>query len=130
MKKIYVFSMAMAAMTMAACSNDDEMAAMQGNSTGLIDYEISVPSPVVSTKSNAEGLVGNDGNKNPWINGDKLRMFATDYDQAVSGTFIAYQGAHQINRELAYSTSLKGWEYSDGVDPVTVSTNYCKWVKP
>ena len=126
MKKIYVFSMAMAAMTMAACSNDDEMAAMQGKSTGLIDYEISVPSPVVSTKSNAEGLVGNDGNKNPWINGDKLRMFATDYDQAVSGTFIAYQGAHQINRELAYSTSLKGWEYSDGVDPVTVSNKKCR----
>lgn len=126
MKKFKLFAMALAAVSMVACSNDDEVA--NGVQTGVKGTPLEVQFDVdgVGTKSNFEGLVGGDvstGNtqRNPWVAGDQVRMFITDYDQAINGIFVTYEGGIQINRMLQYNASLKGWEYNDGADPATLS---------
>ena len=130
MKKFKFFTMALAAMSMVACSNEDEMGR---NNPGVgtkgtgIEVQFDVDGTAAGTKSNFEGLVGGDDKDangtayNPWETGDKLRFFITDYAEAVNGDFTKYEGAINLNRELAYDKTQKGWLYSDGADPATLS---------
>ncbi|MGM9798605.1 MAG: fimbrillin family protein [Parabacteroides sp.] len=122
MRKLVGLSVFLGALSLFACS-DDEMPAMKENTKGcfLKDIQLDVFNEP-DTKSNFEGLVGaNDAVTNPWIQGDKVRLFVTDYENAILGTFNRYEGAIALNRELSYDASLLGWEYSDGRDPVTLS---------
>ena len=129
MKRVLIGFFAVGALTLASCSSeDDPIAKVENNNSTekvfLNDIVLDVFSEPASsiTKSNAQGLVGNGSAvANPWIANDKVRMFVTDYTNAVSRTFNMYEGAVALNRELKYNTTLKGWEYSDGKDPVTLS---------
>ena len=122
MKKVIIFSLAAAAV-LTACNNDEiPGASLATKGFPMSDFQFSVETPL-QTRSNAEGLIGADASAvlNPWSNDDRLRLFVTDYEQAEQGTFTKYEGAVALNRELAYSSTLKGWGYSDGSDPVTLS---------
>lgn len=134
MKQFKLFTIALAALTMAACSNEDDLAGNGSNGAtkgAPIDLQIDVEGLSATTKSNAEGLVGDvtnpSGAVNPWVAGDKIRLFITDYDQAVAGTFVKYEGAVELNREISYTLNpvdgknWPGWIYSDGVDDATLS---------
>ena len=127
MKKVTSLSILMGALCLFSCS-DDEVSNLKGTSaagTFLKDIQLDVFAAADSkpgTKSNAQGLVGSDTEvTNPWIQDDKVRLFVTDYTNAVAGSFTMYEGAVALNRELKYNATLKGWEYSDGKDPVTLS---------
>ena len=122
MKKVIIFSLAAAAV-LTACNNDEiPGASLATKGFPMSDFQFSVETPL-QTRSNAEGLIGADASAvlNPWSNDDRLRLFVTDYEQAKQGTFTKYEGAVALNRELAYNSTLKGWGYSDGSDPVTLS---------
>ena len=126
MKKFKLFTFALAALTMAACSNNDDVESVVDGgtkSTILDDLQFSVEQTGTGTKGNAEGLIGDNETtvQNPWETNDKLRFFITDYENALNSNFVAYEGAVQLNRELSYAKTLKGWLYSDGADPATLS---------
>lgn len=125
MKKFKLFTLALAAVSMAACSNDEdvESAVSAGTKGAPIEVSFAVEGHSVNTKGNSEGLVGDNATtiQNPWAQGDKLRFFITDYESAKNNNFIKYEGAIALNRELSYNATLKGWEYSDGADPATLS---------
>lgn len=127
MKKFKFFTMALAAMSLVACSNDDVDSAVNGGKEvtkgTTIEAIFDVEGHSVGTKGNSEGLVGDNATtvQNPWVNDDKLRFFITDYEKAVTGDFTAYEGAIHMNRELKYDAAQKGWLYSDGADPATLS---------
>ena len=115
MKKFKFFTMALAAMSMVACSNEDEMG-RNNPGVGTKGTGIEVQFDVDGDDKDANGTA-----YNPWETGDKLRFFITDYAEAVNGDFTKYEGAINLNRELAYDKTQKGWLYSDGADPATLS---------
>lgn len=122
MRKLVGLSVFLGALSLFSCS-DDEMPVAKDNTQGcfLKDIQLDVFN-APDTKSNFQGLVGaNDAVKNPWIQDDKVRLFVTDYENAVLGTFNRYEGAIALNRELSYDATQLGWAYSDNRDPVTLS---------
>lgn len=126
MKKFKLFTFVLAALSMAACSNNDDVESAVADGTRgatFEDIQFSVEQTIAGTKGNAEGLVGDNETtvQNPWETGDKLRFFITDYENALNSNFVAHEGAVKLNRELSYDKTIKGWSYSDGDDPATLS---------
>jgi hypothetical protein len=112
-----LFAVAFGSLALVSCSSDDVSTAQEPDYTGKSILEIET---VVDglTKSNVEGIMAGG---TPWEDGDRIRIFALDYDKYMADGFVVkYTGADFMNKGFQYLADSRTWQHVDN-QPILLS---------